>query len=152
MDMFAVFTPWYGKYVEILPEATMPQALQDQIKAFAAERYNEFKANATAEQQAHYWEYMAKLHDPTQSEHRETVLGKAFAEWNAAGTDGVLNQEQFRAWMDAARKRRQEEGFYVSPDPLYDEQWNIMNVVNPGSEGVKINDFFLMMTPFHAKW
>jgi len=69
MDFFTVMGPWMNKYLEITAE--VPAALLDQIKTYAAERYNEFTASATAEQQAAHWEWSAKMHDLQSSEFRD---------------------------------------------------------------------------------
>ena len=55
MDFFTVMGPWMTKYLEITGE--IAPALLERIKTYAAERYNEFAATGTAEQQAAHWEY-----------------------------------------------------------------------------------------------
>jgi hypothetical protein len=55
MDFFTVMGPWMTKYLEITAEVA--PALLGRIKTYAAERYNEFAASATAEQQAAHWEF-----------------------------------------------------------------------------------------------
>jgi hypothetical protein len=64
MDFFKVMGPWMAKYLELNTDSALPQALLDQIDAYAADRYNVFKANGTPEQQTHYWEFMAKIKNP----------------------------------------------------------------------------------------
>lgn len=154
MDFFTLMGPWYEKYIEMNPHVMMAEELLVQIKAYAAERFNEFQTNGTAEQQAHYWEYMAKLHDPLQAEFRNGVMARVTAEWNAADADqdGLLNQDELRVWIDSTRKRHADEGFYIQPEPHYETLWSILNAVSPGADGAKLTDYFMMMTPFHAKW
>ena len=60
MEFFAVMGPWMAKYNDI---CRLSPALLEQIDAYATERYTDFKANATPEQQAFYWEFLAKIKD-----------------------------------------------------------------------------------------
>ena len=48
MDFFTVMGPWMAKHVEITAE--LAPGLLEQVKTYATARYNEFAANATAEQ------------------------------------------------------------------------------------------------------
>ena len=42
-------------------------------------------------------------------------MAKMEAEWNGADADqdGYLNEAEFAVWVEASRKRRSEDGFYV---------------------------------------
>lgn len=64
----------------------------------------------------------------------------------------MLNPAEFRVWVDASRKRRSEDGFYVDPEAHYEDSYNILNGVSAGTEGVKISDFFTFMGRISEKW
>ena len=113
MDFFTTMGPWMAKYMEITAE--LAPALLEQIKTYSTARYNEFAANATAEQKASHWEFEDKMRDPLVSEFRDAQIAKMTAAWSAADAnqDGLLNLDEWRVWYEGVRKTRGEEGYYV---------------------------------------
>jgi Ca2+-binding EF-hand superfamily protein len=138
MDFFSTMGPWMAKYLEVASSGLSP-ALKEEIKTVATERYNDFVANATAEQQALHWEFMAKMMNPLESAFRESHTAKMKAAWNAADAnqDGLLNQDECRAWVEASNKTRSEEGFYVDADAaVRDRFYALTNQITEGTEGI----------------
>ena len=78
---------------------------------------------------------------------------KIKAEWNAADTnaDGLLDQNEFRAWYESSRAKRREEGWYLASDDA-DRAYGIMNLVVEGADGVSIGDYYSLMAVYFRKW
>ena len=121
MDFFTTMGPWMLKYMEISATELSP-ALKEEIKTFATERYNEFAANATAEQQTLFWDMIAKIRNPLDAEFRNNHMGKMKASFTAADAnqDGLLDQDENRVWYEGIRKQRSEDGFYVDAESQAD--------------------------------
>ena len=79
-------------------------------------------ANATAEQQALFWDMIAKIRNPLDAEFRDNHTGKMKASFTAADAnqDGLLDQDENRVWYEAIRKQRSEDGFYVDAESQAD--------------------------------
>ena len=111
MDFFTTMGPWMLKYMEISANE-LSSELKEEIKTFATERYNEFVANATAEQQTRFWDMIAKIRNPLDSEFRDSHMAKMKAAFTAADVnqDGLLNQDENRVWHEGRRKQMIEDG------------------------------------------
>ena len=152
MEFFTVMGPWMAKYLEVCSD--LSPALLERVKAYSTEQYNDFAANATAEQQTAYWEFMAKMKDPTNSETRDTATAKHKAEWAAAdaNADGLLNLDEFRVYYEGMRKTRSEEGHYIPAQSQGDALYALMNDFTEGTDGVAWPDFYTFMTHYTQTW
>ena len=142
--------PWMAVYDEMIG---LPPAALEAIQTLSVENYNDFKANATPEQQAFVWNFLTEIRKPENKAMTDAHNVKIKAEWNAADTnaDGLLDQNEFNAWYASSRATRRAEGWYLSADNA-ERGYSVMNMCTEGTDGVSMNDMYSIMAPYFRKW
>lgn len=143
-DFFVYMGSYMARFYMLKYE--MPADKEAQIQQIAETRYNEMVANATAEQQATFWEAIQKMQDPLNSEFRDARYALMEETWNAADADqdGRLNAEEFRVFYEADKKIRADKGFYPGGTDDCEQMYSVMNIVTEG-EGCVLMDFKVVL-------
>ena len=97
---------------------------------------------------------MAKVKDPLNCEFRDNHTAKLKAAWDAADAnqDGLLSLDEFRVWGEGQKRLRREDGFYVDADSRVEETYAMLNAITEGTDGITLDDFYLLMGPYSQKW
>ena len=128
-----------------LSEATM--AL---LNARTEEQYNEWKANATAEQKAKMAENQGKMKND--EEFRNGIMAKVTKAWGDADSngDGKLDLAEFTAFEGAMRAVREADGEWFETDHAA-ANYAIMNSVSEG-DGFTMAEMWACLKAWRAKF
>ena len=123
------------------------------IHAKATEHFMDFKANATDEQKATYWNMVASIQaDP---EHRNRFLGQLMKEWAESDLDGdgKLNIDEFRIFAAKRVETNRGYGCYLKDDwdDNYVSFFAMLNAISEG-EGLVVSDFMRMLGVWAPKY
>ena len=119
----------------------LPADLQRDIDAQAEDGYIQWRDNSTPEQKATGSAEIEKWKDPAYAESEMKMMSDAFTQ-SDANKDGLLNPQEFDAFMAELMRIGAAKGNYEDPRPETPGKWYVLaNRITPNVEGVTLQDF-----------
>ena len=138
---------------DILPAGTFSPEITARINDLAQEGFNDWKANATAEQKAAGIAQHEKfLSDP---EFGAAEMARCAEMWGASDTnaDGLLNEAEFLVMSQKQRDHAASTGNYAAAVAGWDSKlWAICNETNPATAAVSMTEYFGVIGVVMQKW